>query len=96
MARTATATPSGDQALITAVGIDVGGARKGFHAVAITGGDYSSHIATKNVGDLAHWCRATMRARVIAVDAPCRLARRAARSVDRAAEPLGRWTGPPL
>jgi predicted nuclease with RNAse H fold len=57
---------------ITAVGIDVGGERKGFHAVAITGGDYSSHIATTNVKKLSHWCRETVRAQVIAVDAPCR------------------------
>lgn len=72
MPRTATTKPFGASTLITAVGIDVGGARKGFHAVAITGGDYSSHLATKDVEALAHWCRATVRARVIAVDAPCR------------------------
>ena len=36
------------------------------------GGDYSDHIATKSVDELAHWCRVTMRARVIAIDAPCR------------------------
>lgn len=72
MPRTAATKPSGVSVLPTAVGIDVGGMRKGFHAVAIIGGDYSSHIATKDVQELAHWCRATMRARVIAVDAPCR------------------------
>jgi len=37
---------------ITTVGIDVGGERKGFHAVAITGGDYANHLATKNVQQL--------------------------------------------
>jgi predicted nuclease with RNAse H fold len=57
---------------ITVVGIDVGGERKGFHAVAITGGNYSSHKATKNVKELSDWCRETVRAQVIAVDAPCR------------------------
>ena len=56
----------------TAVGIDVGGARKGFHAVAVTGGAYSSQLATADVQELVHWCRETVRARVIAVDAPCR------------------------
>jgi predicted nuclease with RNAse H fold len=57
--------------MITAVGVDVGGARKGFHAVAITGGDYSSQLATKDVQELSHWCRETVQARVIAIDAPC-------------------------
>ena len=57
--------------MITAVGIDVGGERKGFHAVAITDGDYSSHKATKNIKELLQWCRTTVQAQVIAVDAPC-------------------------
>ncbi|MBM4163098.1 MAG: DUF429 domain-containing protein [Lentisphaerae bacterium] len=56
---------------ITTVGIDVGGERKGFHAIAITNGDYSSHLATKDVQELSCWCRDTVRAQVIAVDAPC-------------------------
>ena len=72
MAGTATTKSSGGSGMPTAVGIDVGGARKGFHAVAIAGGDYFDQIATKDVEELAHWCRATVRARVIAVDAPCR------------------------
>ena len=72
MPSTVTTNPTDPAALITAVGIDVGGARKGFHAVAITGGHYASHMATKDVEELVHWCRATMRARVIAIDAPCR------------------------
>ena len=62
---TAAASPS-------VVGIDVGGSRKGFHAVAISGGDYASHLATKDVEELAHWCLNVVRARGIAVDAPCR------------------------
>jgi predicted nuclease with RNAse H fold len=57
--------------MIAAVGVDVGGARKGFHAVAITDGDYSSHLVTKDVQELSHWCRETVQARVIAIDAPC-------------------------
>jgi predicted nuclease with RNAse H fold len=72
MPGTATTKPSAASALPTAVGIDVGGEHKGFHAVAITGGSYSTHIATKDVEELASWCCVTMRARVIAVDAPCR------------------------
>jgi predicted nuclease with RNAse H fold len=58
--------------MISAIGIDVGGAGKGFHAVAITDGAYSNHLATKDVQELSHWCRTTVRARVIAIDAPCR------------------------
>ncbi len=54
------------------VGIDVGGARKGFHAVALTGGTYADQLATGDVQELAHWCRSVVRASVIAIDAPCR------------------------
>ena len=42
---------------ITVVGIDVGGARKGFHAVALIGGAYAGQLATADVQELAHWCR---------------------------------------
>ena len=59
-------------AMITAVGVDVGGARKGFHAVAISDGAYGNHLATRDVQELSRWCRTTVRARVIAIDAPCR------------------------
>jgi predicted nuclease with RNAse H fold len=72
MPSASTTTRSSDRAGITTVGIDVGGERKGFHAVALTGGSYSSHLSTKSVPELARWCRETVRARVIAVDAPCR------------------------
>ena len=57
---------------ITVVGIDVGGARKGFHAVALTGGTYACQLATGDAQELAHWCRSVVRASVIAIDAPCR------------------------
>jgi predicted nuclease with RNAse H fold len=62
-----TSSPAG----ITTVGIDVGGERKGFHAVAITGGEYDGQLSTKDVQELSCWCRETVRAQVIAVDAPC-------------------------
>jgi predicted nuclease with RNAse H fold len=71
MPRTSVTKRTGNPDGITVVGIDVGGERKGFHAVAITGGDYSSHKVTKNVKELSRWCRETVRAQVIAVDAPC-------------------------
>ncbi|MFS6826880.1 DUF429 domain-containing protein [Cyanobium sp. ATX 6F1] len=54
------------------VGIDVGGARKGFHAVALCGGAYHSRFTSSDAAALAHWCRSVVRASVIAIDAPCR------------------------
>lgn len=58
--------------LITTVGSDVGGARKGFHAVALRGGALAGQLATADADALAHWCRTVVGARVIAIDAPCR------------------------
>jgi len=57
---------------VNVVGIDVGGVRKGFHAVALSDGTYLSHCMTQDVGKLSDWCCETVRARVVAVDAPCR------------------------
>jgi predicted nuclease with RNAse H fold len=54
------------------VGIDVGGACKGFHAVALRDGAYADQLASRDVQELANWCRETMCASVIAIDAPCR------------------------
>jgi len=59
-------------AAITTVGIDVGGARKGFHAVALSDGSYTSQLATADVETLRDWCLNEMKAQVIAIDAPCR------------------------
>ena len=56
----------------TVIGIDVGGSRKGFHAVALTGGAYAAQRATSEVQELAHWCRTVIGAQLIAIDAPCR------------------------
>lgn len=50
----------------------MGGTRKGFHAVAFVGGEYRDHLATRNLEELVHWCRTSVRARVISVDAPSR------------------------
>jgi predicted nuclease with RNAse H fold len=69
---------------LTTVGIDVGGPRKGFHAVALTGGTYAAQLATADAQELAHWCRSAVQARVIAIDAPCRW------SVDGRARPCER------
>ena len=56
----------------TVIGIDVGGSRKGFHAVALTGAAYAARLATSEVQELAHWCRTVIGAQLIAIDAPCR------------------------
>jgi predicted nuclease with RNAse H fold len=69
---------------LTTVGIDVGGARKGFHAVALRDGAYAGQRASREAQDLAHWCREVMQARVIAIDAPCRW------SIDGGARPCER------
>jgi predicted nuclease with RNAse H fold len=55
---------------LTSVGVDVGGVRKGFHAVALRGGTYADRVVTKDAKELAKWCRA-VGAQAIAVDAPC-------------------------
>lgn len=57
---------------LTVVGIDVGGRRKGFHAVALRNGRYAGQLATAEAEDLGHWCREEIGAGVIAIDAPCR------------------------
>ncbi len=54
------------------VGIDVGGSRKGFHAVALEGGVFLARRQTCGVDDLAGWCRDEIGAAIVAVDAPCR------------------------
>lgn len=57
---------------VITVGIDVGGSRKGFHAVALKGSRYMGRFSTREVKTLTDWCRETVRAQVVAVDAPCR------------------------
>lgn len=54
------------------VGVDVGGSRKGFHAVALENGAYLGRLQSCSVRDLAKWIRETVCARVVAIDAPCR------------------------
>lgn len=61
------AQPSG-----VVVGIDVGGRRKGFHAVALRDGLYAGQLLSREVGEISRWCCETIGARLIAIDAPCR------------------------
>lgn len=53
------------------VGIDVGGPRKGFHAVALRGGVYFDKFDASDPNSVAGWCRA-IHAQIIGIDAPCR------------------------
>ena len=58
-------------------GIDVGGARKGFHAVLLEGRRVVDQLNTSDAEALAGWC---LRAERIAIDAPCGWARPGERS----------------
>ncbi len=55
----------------TFVGIDVGGARKGFHAVLVCDGRILGKKAERDPDAMATWCLEN-EASVVAVDAPCR------------------------
>ncbi len=52
-------------------GVDVGGPRKGFHAVALRDGAYMAHWASADALAIAKWCQG-IGARIVGVDAPCR------------------------
>ena len=54
------------------VGVDVGGSRKGFHAVALEDGVFLARRQTSCVEQLTGWCREEIGARLVAIDAPCR------------------------
>jgi predicted nuclease with RNAse H fold len=53
------------------IGIDVGGTRKGFHAVALRGLTFLEKIHSADAVAIAQWC-CDLGAHVVAVDAPCR------------------------
>jgi predicted nuclease with RNAse H fold len=53
------------------VGVDVGGPKKGFHAVALQDGQYCEKLSTLIAADIAEWCR-RLKASVVGIDAPCR------------------------
>jgi predicted nuclease with RNAse H fold len=54
---------------LTVVGVDVGGPRKGFHAVALTGTVFRKQ-ACSSPAEVAAWCR-DVGAAAVGVDAPC-------------------------
>lgn len=60
---------SGENSIV--IGIDVGGPKKGFHAVALNAGGYWEKFATPDAASMVEWCR-RIGARAVGVDAPCR------------------------
>lgn len=52
------------------VGVDVGGPKKGFHAVALREGQFFEKFATLDAGEVLAWCR-KLNVSVIGIDAPC-------------------------
>jgi len=50
----------------------VGGARKGFHAVALADGVYFDRLQTRSARELLRWMRDDIGTHVVAVDSPCR------------------------
>ena len=66
------------------VGVDVGGPKKGFHAVALREGQFREKVATPNAAEVVAWCR-KLDAPVVGIDAPCCWSRTGrARSCERA------------
>ena len=53
------------------VGIDVGGPKKGFHAVALFGGQVLARKSALNATEMTEWCL-LLGCTIVAVDAPCR------------------------
>jgi predicted nuclease with RNAse H fold len=71
------------------VGIDVGGPRKGFHAVALSDGNYLAKYAHSDATAMAAWCH-QMAAQAIGIDAPCRWSSTGrARQAERALASVG-------
>lgn len=61
------------QSIQTVVGIDVGGERKGFHAVALRDSNFIEKTADRDPNAIVDWCL-EKEAKIVAVDAPCQCA----------------------
>lgn len=60
-----------DPSEVIVVGVDVGGKKKGFHAVALRGGTYwQKYQGANSAASLAEWC-VGIKASAVGVDAPC-------------------------
>ena len=55
----------------TVAGIDVGGTKKGFHAVALRDEAVVAKLATSTPGHVVAWCR-ELHVSAVGIDAPCR------------------------
>jgi predicted nuclease with RNAse H fold len=55
----------------TVAGIDIGGMKKGFHAVALREHQIAATLATRSAADVVSWCR-QQEACVVGIDAPCK------------------------
>ena len=55
----------------TVAGTNVGGAKKGFHVVALRDSAYLGEVGPRNSAEVADWCR-RIGAQMIGVGAPCR------------------------
>ncbi|MEO7701902.1 MAG: DUF429 domain-containing protein [Opitutus sp.] len=66
------------------IGIDVGGPKKGFHAVMLDGPRVLAKFRSSDPIELAQWCK-DRRPEVVAIDAPCRWRRpgQSARAAER-------------
>lgn len=53
------------------IGVDVGGPKKGFHAVALQDGQYRAQLSTLMAAEVTAWSR-RLTASVVGIDAPCR------------------------
>lgn len=54
----------------TVAGVDVGGTKKGFHAIALTDARVVATLTTRRAEDVAGWCR-RQGVSVVGIDAPC-------------------------
>ena len=59
------------QEMPVVAGVDVGGKKKGFHAVAFRGVTFIRKIQSSDAAEIADWCR-NVAAQVVGIDAPCR------------------------
>jgi predicted nuclease with RNAse H fold len=72
-------------------GVDVGGPKKGFHAVALRDGAFEDKFASRDVAEVAKWCL-EIEARAIGIDAPCHWSNSGrARPAERALMKEGIW-----
>ena len=55
----------------TVAGVDVGGMKKGFHAVVLRDAKFLDKLATRSAAEVVTWCR-DHQTTVVGIDAPCK------------------------